>query len=149
MKFSGLTLFVMLFVVPVSANAQTLAFQGNQFVESNTGYTRLSWDKTSNAGFELQQSSSRSFKEMLSIYKGRNNTVFISGLKNGRYFYRVRSLKDKPSKGSWSDIKELRVVHHSLKTAFFLFLLGLTAFVFTIIVIFKGHFQHQKKVSPT
>lgn len=149
MKLFGLTLFTMLFIIPVCCNAQVPAFHGSNLIESNTGYTRLSWNKTDNSGFELQQSSSSSFKDMLPVYKGRDNTVFISGLKNGRYFYRVRPLKDKSPQGSWSEIKELRVIHHSLKTAFSLFFLGLTAFVFTIFVIFKGHFKHQKKVSPT
>ncbi|MBS1257420.1 MAG: hypothetical protein MAG551_00464 [Candidatus Scalindua arabica] len=149
MKLFSVAIFALLFSVPVCTEAQALAFQGNPLVESNTGYTRLSWGRLENMEFELQQSSSRSFNDVLSIYKGRDNTVFVSGLNNGRYFYRVRLLNDKLSQNSWSEIKELKVAHHSIKTALFLFLLGFTAFTFIIFVISKGHFQGQKRVSQS
>lgn len=145
MSFFKPTIITFLFVVSFCEISQALTFQGNSLVESTTGYTTLSWDRLENVEFELQQSSSRLFKDIRSVYKGRDSAVFISGLKNGRYFYRVRSLKDNSLQSTWSDIKELRVVHHSLKTALSLFLLGLTTFLFTIVVIFKGHFQHQKR----
>ena len=113
------------------------AFDLPSEVVSEDGHIKLSWNISEPAAVvEVQQSGASDFHQAKIIYKGPDNATFVSGLKDGEYYYRVRH-----QGGNWSDSIQVSVQHHSLSLAFTL--LGLGAFVFflTVFVVIKGALQ--------
>lgn len=107
---------------------------------SNDGHIKLSWSLMESVdGYEIQQSTDPDFERSKIIYNGPDLATFISGLKNGTYYYRVRA------KGSdWSNVITIHVRHHSLQLAFMLFALGGIVFLLTVFVVVKGTLQYSK-----
>jgi hypothetical protein len=101
---------------------------------STEGYFQLSWHSEQPGNFELQQSPSEDFHLAHSIYRGQDMATVISGLPNGRYFYRVRQ-EDNPI---WSDPVRVEVKHHPLSRAFGFFSLGAVMFLATLVVLIRG-----------
>ncbi|MCB0421817.1 MAG: hypothetical protein KDD61_12530, partial [Bdellovibrionales bacterium] len=73
------------------------------------------------------------------IYDGYDHATFLSGLADGSYFFRVRSKASSIEPQAWSKPTKLDVRHHTLRSAFLLFSIGLVSFVLVIIAILKGH----------
>jgi hypothetical protein len=108
-------------------------------IESSNGYVKLEWEAETNAIFELQQALSNTFSDTKRIYLGHDSASFISGLKDGTYYFRVRS-----NGGKWSEKLVVRVKHQSLSLAFLLFNIGAIVFILTAWVIIK---ESQKSAS--
>lgn len=111
----------------------------------DAGYLKLSWEPGAAARdghalhFELQRSSSRDFASVKNIYRGPDRATFISGLRNGNYYYRVRSLHPESGEFSeWSELLAVKVEHHSLPFALWLFAIGALVFLLTVAVIVHG-----------
>lgn len=105
---------------------------------NNTGYLTLDWtDMDGNLDYEVEEKGEvKSTKERI-IYRGKGDKLFLSGLKNGEYRYRVRAVNSDGSAGKWSHQLTLRVKHHSMNRALFLFALGFFIFAATCYVIAK------------
>ena len=101
---------------------------------SSEGYFQLSWQTQQEARYELQQARNASFSDARTLYQGRDNASVISGLADGQYYYRLRSLPD----GSWSEGVAVEVKHHPLSRAFGFFTLGAAMFLATVGVLIKG-----------
>ncbi|MEN7547112.1 hypothetical protein AAG747_04290 [Rapidithrix thailandica] len=111
----------------------------------NSGALRLTWVyakdlvKQDVVEFEVQQASSSEFVQQKAIYRGPDLATFISGLKNGTYFYRIRALrKDLEKKSPWSSPLRIEVKHHPLSLAFTLAGVGTFVFLATAVVVFQG-----------
>jgi hypothetical protein len=89
--------------------------------------------------FELQRSRDSLFSNARTLYKGSDLASFVSGLPNGDYYFRVRTILDKPGSAAWSKTLLLRVRHQSLVLAFTLFGLGAVVFVSTVLLIIIGN----------
>jgi hypothetical protein len=111
---------------------------------TESGYIKLSWewmpgDGNSNSyEFELQQALDAQFLTSKPIYQGQDFASFLSGLKNGDYYYRVRVKEDGPW-SEWSDPVMVEVKHHSLSLAFTLFGLGALVFLLTVGIVVQGN----------
>jgi hypothetical protein len=101
---------------------------------STEGYFQLSWHSEQPGNFELQQAPSEDFHHARSIYQGEDMATVISGLPNGRYFYRVRH----ENSTTWSEPVRVAVKHHPLSRAFGFFSLGAVMFLATLLVLIKG-----------
>lgn len=112
------------------------------FTES--GYVKLSWEwpsgheDGSKHEFELQQAQDDQFSTFKTIYQGQDFATFLSGLRNGNYYYRVR-VKEGSDMSDWSKPILVEVKHHSLSLAFALFGLGALVFLLTVGIIVQGN----------
>jgi len=122
--------------MPYQAQAKKAGvyFEMDSINTSEDGYIKLSWnDEQEDGMYEIQQASDPDFQSPETIYQGPDLATFISGLRNGTYYYRVRE-----GEGQWSKQIVLEVKHHSLQLAFFLFGMGATVFLLTAWVIIRG-----------
>lgn len=118
-------------------------FDGSSTVISKSGYQQLTWtveaQNEKKLEFELQQALDEQFAQVSTIYKGPDFATFLSGLENGHYYYRVRSMTaDKLQKSSWSTPKTVEIKHHSLTLALSLFGLGAVVFLATVWIVIQG-----------
>lgn len=120
----------------------------------DAGYLKLSWEPgygvTDGRGlhFEVQRASSRDFDATRTIYRGPDRATFRSGLRNGNYYYRVRSLQPESGEFSaWSEVLTVRVAHHSLPLALWLFALGALVFLLTVAVIVHGTWKTAREAA--
>lgn len=111
-------------------------------LSSNSGYLSLNWDYSDSVdiAFVLEVSGDSLFKEARVIYEGPDRATFISGLEDGKYFYRVQAVDGNQS-SSWSAMTRVVIEHHSLPFALFLFAVGMTVFAATVGIIVQGNRQ--------
>lgn len=113
---------------------------------TESGYVKLGWrwafpdgDKNG-CEFELQQSENKYFEGVKTIYKGPDCATFLSGLRNGQYYHRVRVISEtEQAKSEWSDPVSIQVKHHSLRLAFTLFGIGAAVFLATVLLVVLGN----------
>lgn len=123
-------------------------FQSDTLIESNNGHTRLSWETPQGSElpkglvYELQLDSSAAFPAARVLYRGPDAATFVSGLPNGHYYFRVRTLAQTDDRsGSWSDTLHLNVKHHSLTLAFSLLALGGVVVLLTAWMVVSGAYN--------
>lgn len=108
----------------------------------SSGSFSLKWtppDRPVSHQFELQQDTRRNFSEAQTIYSGPDRGTYISGLPNGEFFYRIRSIDaEKITRGPWSSTIHRTVKHPSLTFAVSLMSVGATVFFATIGMIVLG-----------
>lgn len=111
---------------------------------TESGYLKLSWSwipgdtDLATYEFELQRTQDESFSTSTDIYQGQDYATFLSGLKNGDYYFRVR-VDNGTAVSNWSEPILVRVQHHSLSLAFTLFGLGALVFLLTVGIIVQGN----------
>ena len=105
---------------------------------TSEGHVSLKWQADrKGVQYELQQSDNPQFTDPVRLYLGADSSSFLSGLIDGRYFFRVRArhLKD-GAWGSWSTPIQLACKHHSMSLAWTLFATG--GLLFLSIAVFVG-----------
>ena len=103
----------------------------------DAGHLHLKWgvvDGVEGKSFRVEQSLSKNFDQPTLIYEGPDQATFLSGLKNSRYFFRV-----KETDGQWSDIYTVEVEHFSTQFALILFVIGFLTFGGIAGVIWHGN----------
>lgn len=134
---SSATLFLgILCLVGIAANVEASApnFIQESPVSSKEGYHSLQWEyKIEGASsYELQRAQNPRFEDAVTIYNGSDKGSFISGLKDGKYYYRVR---DSSISGNWSEPLLVEVDHFDIGFAISLFAVGLFVFLATLAVL--------------
>ncbi|MCB1198304.1 MAG: hypothetical protein KDK51_08010, partial [Deltaproteobacteria bacterium] len=127
--FKTFTCLILLFLPQVG---KTVEFNHPSYA-SQTGYQRIEWSLDSVSDpvpVIVEVSKIESFESSRILYAGKNQSVFVSGLRDGNFYFRI-----KPAGGDWSSRTTLKVQHHSLYKAFVLFFIGLLVFVLTVLVI--------------
>lgn len=107
---------------------------------ATAGYFRLSWSVPElqvPVDFELQKSATADFSNHSVIYTGPDRATTFSGLGNGEYYFRIRSLISDQS-SSWSAVTKVQVQHHSLTRAWIFFALGAVVFMATLMLVMRG-----------
>ncbi len=114
--------------------AQEVYFEMDSVNTTQDGYIKLAWEGPNEVeSYEIQESTSRNFETFRTVYTGPDKATFISGLKDGDYYYRLRR-----EGGNWTTPIVLTVTHHSLELAFILFGLGALVFILTVWVVISG-----------
>jgi hypothetical protein len=109
---------------------------------SNDGRIKLIWGSAGeDALYELQSATDETFETPKLMYKGPDRASFVSGLKNGTYYYRVKS-----ENSSWSKTLVVEVEHHSIQLAMILFAVGGIVFLLTVAVVVEGTFRAKKVI---
>ncbi len=105
------------------------------------GYINIRWRSNDNSAiYELQQAADSLFKTSRTIYRGQDLASFISGLKDGNYYYRIRDTR----LPLWSKPLKITVQHHSMALATWLFCTGFIVFSITSGVIIWGNRDTQR-----
>lgn len=124
-----------------SIGTETLEFIDGRTAVSREGYYSLRWHDASardSSGFyELERASTASFEGAKAVYRGRDTAVFVSGLVDGSYFYRVRTAVQ-GRHGPWSAPFILTVKHGPIAVAWLLFAIGAVIFLAIIAVVING-----------
>lgn len=95
------------------------------------GYFQLSWNQSLPEGILLQQSESVDFTKARQWNVNGVEAFSMSGLSNGKYFYRLLSNNNESS-----NTVEVNVTHHGLAKAWSFFTIGALLFVFLLGYIF-------------
>jgi hypothetical protein len=111
-------------------------FENEPKLTTNEGHVSLRWEGNGDPlAYEVQSDDKRAFPTPTRIYRGTDERTFLSGLADGRYFFRVRARPlDAKTWGPWSSPVELLCEHHSLALAWTLF--GSGGLLFALIVAF-------------
>lgn len=130
LQFSGITL------------ARESALQLSSDTETATaGFFRLSWESADgDPVVELQQADNPAFADASFRYRGPDRASVISGMPDGSWYYRVRTVADGGT-SPWSDAVMVKVAHHPLSRAFLFFGLGVLVFLATVLLIIRGAVQ--------
>lgn len=145
-------------ITPISLSAiifLLMAFSGNAepnvqspvFVTksdtTDSGFIKIEWElrekkKPEGYIFIIEKSKGPDFKDAEVLYKGPDMASYVSGLPNGVFYYRVKTVKE-GVESVWSEPLIVHVKHHSLKTAFLLSGIGAVVFLVTAgMVIFNS-----------
>lgn len=127
---------LMLMAAPALGAGQEIVLSSSKSGLSRDGHLKLQWqgsDIPAGSLFEVQQAETETFTDAKIIYRGPDLATFVSGLKNGNYYFRVR-LQDE----GWSNVLKLTVDHHSLSLTFVLLGLGALVFLLTAGVVIYG-----------
>ena len=88
----------------------------------------------------MQTSGDSTFAKYETLYQGPDFATFLSGLPNGHYYYRVRTIaEDTQTPGAWSATVTATVKHHSLAFALSLFGIGAIVFALTVGIVKQGN----------
>lgn len=103
---------------------------------SSEGYFVLRWTTGADTGSPvlLQQADTENFSSPIEYTLDANGSITLTGLENGRYYFRARQA-DSP----FSDTVIVDVAHHSLARAFAFFLVGLVLFMILVVTIIRGN----------
>lgn len=125
---------LMLMAAPALGAAQEIRLYSSGDGVSHAGHIKLEWQPAAAARlFEVQQAADESFGEVKTIYNGPDRATFVSGLKNGTYYFRVRGQGQ-----DWSNVQKLEVIHHSLTLTYVLLGLGGLVFLSTAGMVLYG-----------
>lgn len=112
---------------------------------SSDGVVRLTWSGGSGQPVEIERAESASFDQPRLLYRGTDGATVISGLSNGRYFFRGRVHHADGNYSPWSRVA-VEVEHHSLARALGFFALGSFVFLATLILIISGSRRVERDV---
>jgi hypothetical protein len=104
---------------------------------SSDGVTQLHWAMDGRR-VELQRAAGADFAHAVTVYRGTDSASLRSGLADGRYFFRLRSLMASGQLGPWSKPLSVRVAHHSALRAWGMFGLGVLVFLATLGLVLWG-----------
>lgn len=159
-----LILLTLLFIKPLAHAAISVSFSGAQEESAKAGYLQLEWHwqhqnpngpKTpSNQDSEPQSKQtlpqkwkyqlqrddrSEEFQHATTVYRGKDAASFVSGLSDGKHYYRVRIIDTKgQSVSPWSEKKTVVVDYHSWTLTWILFATGATIFFILVAVLVIG-----------
>ncbi|MCB0327471.1 MAG: hypothetical protein KDD52_07625 [Bdellovibrionales bacterium] len=136
---------MMAFVSPThSVSMPEVSFSHGLHAISDSGYYRLQWELdeakegVQNLQYELQRKDLSKGDVFKTLYLGVEQASFVSGLLDGKYLFRVRSVQNQNKMGPWSSVFTLTVKNPSLVLAIGLFALGAMVFVATVVLVATG-----------
>lgn len=128
-----------------ASNLPIPLFTNNPIEQTESGHVKLSWKVPTFSSsathpwvFELQKSNDPNFSTSVQLYQGPDLATFLSGLPNGNYYYRVRTSITGVAHSDWSSTILVKVEHHSLSLALWLFGIGATVFLLTVGIVVQG-----------
>jgi hypothetical protein len=128
------------------------SFLGAELQSTSEGHATLSWTLPAESGpegtelrFELEQSNDPAFTNHRLRYEGPGRSVFVSGLLEGRTYYRVRSRSSGAVPGPWSDPLVVEVSYPGRGQVLLLLAVGCVVFVCTAAAIVTGRLRYRPR----
>lgn len=120
-----------------------MVFEGaeDSRIEAPEGWLVLSWKPSADeepTGYELQRSGEADFADATLQYGGPDVATFISGLPEGKHYFRIRPVADDGTFGAWSETLAVDVVFVSRRTVLVLMLTGMLVLILTVGAIVAG-----------
>ncbi len=109
---------------------------------ANEGHLRLSWKpegEVPDLSFELERSLHADFREAALRKVGADRASYISGLREGENYFRVRAVTPAGEAGPWSEALVVRVDYPSRRQVFVLMTVGAVLLIATVVLILTGH----------
>ena len=120
-------------------------FVGTGVVSTNEGHATLRWSlpedvETTASGltFELEQSRDAGFRNHFLRHRGPERAFFVSGLIDGRNYFRVRAVPAGSPAGLWSDVLVVEVDYPGRGQVILLLVVGCLVFGGTVAAIIVG-----------
>jgi len=139
-------LLVQISSLSAQAHLPVPEFEKSFSTTSNAGHVKLIWmvndgqSPDDHIYFELQRATDPKFETAKTLYKGPDLASFLSGMPDGKFYFRVRSLTEGEDQVSdWSETLVINVEHQSLQLAFNLFGIGAVVFLATVAVVVIGN----------
>lgn len=117
--------------MPVGASAESPRLEANPQL-ATAGFYQLRWHSA--RPVELEEAQDPDFSSGRTIYEGSDAARVMSGKPDGVFYYRVRDIDD----GTFSNVVEVTVRHHSVQRAFAFFGLGAVVFTSTLLLVAMG-----------
>lgn len=145
---------ILAWVHPVSAveveTQRVPQFASLETEHCDAGYLTLRWHDNTRFHYQVELANNPSFSGDNEVFPGSEGQVFLSGLRSGEYYVRLRQRPlgdDRESSWSpWSKSKKLLVEHHSLLLTFGLFSAGAAVFV-SIVHFVLGHERKRRRLA--
>ncbi len=113
--------------------------------DSSDGTVTLSWSAADGEQVYIERGIDAGFVHPVVIYRGTDSASVITGLTDGRYFFRGRLERDGTPLSDWSKPVSVTVTHHSLNRALLFFALGAVVFLATLLLVIYG--ARREKIS--
>lgn len=149
-RATTLLAIVLLASVLVSAAPAKPRFADSGVVSTNEGHATLRWslpggdDPDTDVAFELQQSRDREFSDPHGRHAGPERAFFVSGLRGGRTYFRVRAAVPGSSAGPWSDPLVVEVDYPGRSQVILLLVVGCVVFGATVVAITVGWARNRR-----
>ena len=114
-------------------------------VLAKEGHLRLSWqlkegeEVASALTFQLERSVQADFRSAVRLETGPDRASYLSGLRQGENYFRVRAVNAEGEAGPWSAALMVRVEYPSPGRVFPLMAVGAVLLVATVALILTGH----------
>lgn len=152
--FATMAIAVTAWVNLASASANSIPtplFDGAAEETSSSGQISLRWRlqdlEVDSAGliYHVEMAESADFSDAVTWYTGEDLATYLSGLPDGNFYFRVRTLAaESDAVSAWSATKRVTVQHHSLQFALLLCALGAVVFFSTVAVIAHGTLRAER-----
>lgn len=139
---------------PTTAQAEPAKprFTDGDRVSTNEGHATIHWElpggvegAAPEATFELQQSADPSFSDGHRRHRGPGRAFFVSGLKDGRTYFRVRTVSDGSATGPWSDALVVEVDYPDRGRVVLFLVIGSLVFLGTCAAIVSGWLRTHRR----
>lgn len=128
--------------VAAAATPPEVGFDQEGPIDTTEGHATLSWAARDGNGpvraFELQYASHPGFTDARTWYRGPDRASFVSGLPEGRTWFRVRAVEEGLT-GPFSEPIAVEVEYASAATVTRLMALGAIVFLATVATVAVGH----------
>lgn len=116
--------------------------------DSNNGATLIEFELEPGTPLVVQSDTHREFPNAEIAYQGRLPSAYVSGLPNGRYYFRARIEPQTPGEpaGPWSEVVAVDVQHHPLSRVWPVLGVGALIFLATCGVLVEGMFRSAREV---
>ncbi|MEM9446111.1 MAG: hypothetical protein AAGA18_12260 [Verrucomicrobiota bacterium] len=145
----GKSIFVLIILCYFTATYETHAieFKNQSPIQTDQGHLVLEWPEASSTSeFIIEQSSNPDFSNAIVIYEGAANRTFISGLKEGSTYFRI---KQQIARNQWSKPLTVQVNYPIRSKVTLLLTIGTIGLVATILAIIQGHLKARQTSSAS
>jgi hypothetical protein len=125
-------------------------FETEQVLPADEGHATLNWsmsdgsDAADGLVYQLQQSREPAFGNHSLRHEGPESAIFVSGLRDGTTYFRVRAVQQGTPPGPWSETLEVEVDYPTRGHVLLLLSIGSVVFVATVIAIVAGWVRYTR-----
>ena len=124
-------------------------------LENDRGHVTFRWNvlpgdasQATTYAYELERAPTGDFDAPIRHYHGTDTASFVSGLEEGRHYFRVRASTSDGEAGPWSESLIVEVNYVSMGKVKLLMLAGALCLIATVAIILVGSFRTKYQSTP-